>query len=159
MKTLRPFTLLVLTLMMFSFSSCEMLEDMLPVPGVEEPAPEPEPEEPSPLEMLVTDSLTTGLVWQLQQVQLDGADFTAAYDQVYQLQNSYFDIRSNGTFSGALLGETYEDSQWQAEGQVLTLGHDYQVQALTPTQMVLARQLPADSGFPGEVVTYVFVKE
>lgn len=158
MRTLRPITLLVLTLMMFSFSSCELVEDMLPVPGIEEP--EPEPEAPSPLEMLVTDSATTDLVWQLQQVQLDGADFTAAYDQVYQLQSSYFDIKSDGTFSGALLGETYYDNPaWQAEGQVLTLGHDYMVQALTPTQMVLARQLPADSGFPGDVVTYVFVKE
>lgn len=157
MKTLRPFTLLMLTLMMFSFSSCEMMEDMLPVPGVEQP--EPEPEEPSPLEMLVTNEATTGLVWQLQQVQLDGADMTAAYDQAYSLQSSYFDIRSDGTFSGALLGETYEDSPWQAEGQVLTLGHEYLVQALTPTQMVLSRELPEGSGFPGDVVTYVFVKE
>lgn len=160
MKTLRPFTLLVLTLMMFSFSSCEMIEDMLPVPGVEEPAPEPEPEEPSPLEMLVTDSATTNLVWQLQQVYLDGTDITAQYDQAYQLQDSYLDIRSNGTFSGALLGETYyDDPEWQAEGQVLTLEHDYLVQGLTPTQMVLDRQLPAGSGIPGEVITYVFVKE
>lgn len=142
--------------MMFSFSSCELIEDMLPVPGTEEP--EPEPETPSPLEMLVTDSLTTGLVWQLQQVQLDGADFTAAYDQVYQLESSYLDIRSDGTFSGALLDETYyDDPEWKAEGNVLTLSHEYIVQGLSPTQMVLERTLPA--GGPGEVVTYVFMKE
>lgn len=160
MNPFKKVSLLFLSLMMFSFASCELIEDYLPPKdnGTDLPVHDQA--------KLITDSTTTNTVWALQSVMLDGNDFTEQYIKFYdkKLYNSYLDIRTNGTFTGFLREDRYnasEGHQWELDGDTLHADHAYVVKKLTDTELVLERHEHYSvfkDNWSGDVMTYTFKK-